>query len=267
MITSEQSEKTVEAVLNWITPVEHGLVQSDHLQRHQKGTGQWFLESKEFHSWLGTKGQTLFCPGMPGAGKTVLASITVQNLFERFHDDTTVGIAYLYCNYRLQGEQTAQSLLASLLKQLSRWTVLPESVRGLHAKHKRKGTRMSLEEITQTLKSVVGLFTRVYIIVDALDECQASNGSRSELMKNLSVLQAKHGANILATSRPIPDINDSIAATIVLPVSANDEDVGVYIGNRIPQLPRFIRESSALQEEIRVAIIESVQGMSVTLPF
>ena len=41
------------------------------LDQRQEGTGQWFLESKGVQEWICSKGRTLLCTGMPGAGKSM----------------------------------------------------------------------------------------------------------------------------------------------------------------------------------------------------
>jgi hypothetical protein len=41
---------------------------------------EWLLDSDEFQTCLDTDKQTLFCPGIPGAGKTILSSIVVDYL-------------------------------------------------------------------------------------------------------------------------------------------------------------------------------------------
>jgi Cdc6-like AAA superfamily ATPase len=67
-----------------------------------------------YQAWLKTSKQTLFCPGIPGAGKTICTSIVVDNLNTQFQNDSRTGIAYIYCNFRRQGEQKVGDLLASL---------------------------------------------------------------------------------------------------------------------------------------------------------
>ena len=122
-----------EEILNWLMPVDYGPQHSDILGRRQPGTGQWLLDSTEFQTWLETGTQTLFCPGIPGAGKTIIAAIVVDHLLTLFKDDLATGIAYLYCNFGRQREQKAEDLLASLLKQLSmRQSPLPGSVKDLY---------------------------------------------------------------------------------------------------------------------------------------
>src|SRR5579862_1194027 len=106
-------------ILNWLTPIDYGPQHSDFFRRRQPGTGQWLLDSVKYQDWLKTKKQTLFCPGIPGAGKTILTSTVVNDLYNRFYNDTAVGIAYIYCNFRSKEKQKINDLLASLLKQLT----------------------------------------------------------------------------------------------------------------------------------------------------
>jgi DNA replication protein DnaC len=105
-----------QAILDWLTTVEYAPQQNDYIARRQPGTGQWLLDSVEYQSWRETNKQTLFCPGIPGSGKTILTSIIVGELITRFRNDKSVGIAYIYCNFRRKDEQKINDLLASLLK-------------------------------------------------------------------------------------------------------------------------------------------------------
>jgi hypothetical protein len=89
-----------QAILDWLTPIDYAAQQHDFISRRQAGSGQWLLESEEFQAWLNTDNQTLFCPGIPGAGKIILISIVVEELTTRFSNDPTIGIAYIYCNFR-----------------------------------------------------------------------------------------------------------------------------------------------------------------------
>jgi hypothetical protein len=115
-VRREQEDCHYQAILDWITPIDYASQQSDFISRRQAGTGQWLLHSAEFHEWVEADKQILFCPGIPGAGKTILTSIIVDELTTRFYENKSVGIAYLYCNFRRKDDQEVQDLLASLLK-------------------------------------------------------------------------------------------------------------------------------------------------------
>ncbi|KAH9233822.1 hypothetical protein K456DRAFT_310244 [Colletotrichum gloeosporioides 23] len=47
----------------------------EHLQKYHPGTCEWFLCSERYKDWVDTPGETLFCPGLPGAGKSVLSPL------------------------------------------------------------------------------------------------------------------------------------------------------------------------------------------------
>ena len=98
----------------------------------------------------------------------------VEELTQRFGSNRSIGIAYLYCNFKRRDEQNAEELLASLVKQLAQGQFsLLESVRLLYDTHKEKRTRPSFNEISRALHSVAVMYSRVIIVVDALNECQA----------------------------------------------------------------------------------------------
>jgi Cdc6-like AAA superfamily ATPase len=251
-------------ILNWLTPIDYAPQQTDYIRRRQPGTGQWLLDSTEYQTWLKTNKQTLFCPGIPGAGKTILTSIVINELYTKFQNDATIGIAYLYCNFQRRNEQKADDLLASLLKQLSQGrSSVPDSVKALYNQHKDKRhmTPASFDEISRALHSVAAKYSRVFIVVDALDECQVSDGCRMRLLLEIFNLQVRSGANILATSRFIPEIAEKFNGSPSLEIRARDEDVQKYLDGRISQ-----SESELLKpyrEEVKIKITKAVDGMYV----
>lgn len=194
-------------VLNWITNVDYGPRYSDILKRRYEGTGQWVLDSTEYQTWLKTKGQTLFCPGIPGAGKTVLSAIVVHDLYDRFGSDPSIGIVYLFCDSERYDEQKLDHFLSSILKQLSQQQrSIPNIVRQLYDLHKNRTTRPSITEIKTLLQPVAANFSTVFLLIDALDECQTAGGCRKDLISEILALRDTVGVNIFATSRYVDEI-------------------------------------------------------------
>ncbi|RYP43974.1 hypothetical protein DL768_009519 [Monosporascus sp. mg162] len=251
-------------ILDWITAIDYGPQHSDYLKRRQPGTGQWFLQSAEYNTWLAASKRTLFCPGLPGAGKTILSCTVVDDLRKRFHDDATVGIAYVYCNFRRHDEQKAEDLLSSLLKQLSQERPsLPETVKALYDNHLQKKTRPSLGEISGSLQLVAAMYSRVFIVIDALDECQEVEDCRKRFLSEIFGLQAKSAANVFATSRFIPEIVDRFKDSALLEIRADAKDMEKYLESHMGPLPSFVRNDRLLQDDIKARISEAVGGISL----
>lgn len=264
-LVHKQRDRHSSAILEWLTPVDYGPQQSDYYGRKQPGTGQWLLDSPQYLEWLETKEQTLFCPGIPGAGKTILTSIVIDDLNHRFQN-TDTGVCYVYCNFRRQNEQGVTDLLAGLLKQLAEnQPRLPERVTELYTRHKTKRTRPTMDEIRKALYSLAAKLSssRLFIVIDALDECHASNGCRSRFLESVFHAQAISGANVFATSRNIPEITDKFQKSILLEVQASDHDVRLYLDGHMDRLPGFVRRDAELQEEIKAGIVLAVKGMCV----
>lgn len=248
-------------LLKWLTPVDYGPQQSDFIKRRQEGTGLWLLRTDEFAIWLEQRNKTLFCSGIPGAGETILSSVIVDHLCSKYRTDTHVGIAYIYCNFQQQQQQTPEDLLLSLLKQLlQKRSPIPESIRTLHERHRREHTRPSRTEILEALKSVGAEYTRVLIIVDALDECGVSDGERREFVSAIFNLQRKTEANLFVTSR----FNDAIVrlfhSALSLQIRANEEDVLSYLDRQMSFMQCDILEDD-LRDRIKREVVRAADGI------
>ncbi len=113
-------------------------------------------------------------------------SVIIDNLTATYGSDLSIGIAFIYCNFRRQNDQNTDQLLASLLKQLAKGQpMLPGVVKDLYDCHRTNQTQPSAQEISEALQSVAAMYSRVFIIVDALDEFQASSDCRTRFLAEL----------------------------------------------------------------------------------
>jgi Cdc6-like AAA superfamily ATPase len=261
-------------VINWITSVDPSTKQNDTFSLCQKGTGKWLLDSDEFKEWLANTDRIIFCPGMPGAGKTFLTSIVIDHLESVYYNNDdedkgedeydSIAITYIYCTYG--SKQNHINLLECLLKQLvQKRPALAESVANFYEQYKDK-SNLYLEELPKTLKSVIADYSKIFIVVDAIDELQLSE--REKLFSKLLVVRSEFTTNFFVTSRFIPDIEEKLKGTSQVEIRANDEDVKSYLEGRMAErskIPSFISDSGILQQEIKDKIIEAVDGMLVTL--
>lgn len=259
-----------QEMLDWLTKHDYGFQYSDFLKRRQPGTGQWLLDSTPYQRWRQTPNQTLFCPGIPGAGKTILASIVIEDLYRRSSVSTgeTTGIAYIFCNFRRGDEQRLEDLAASLVKQLAEGlSPLPGSLKTLYEDHVRMRTRPTFDELLQVLHSTAALYSRVFFIIDALDECQISQDGRNKLLHAVFGIQERVGANLCVTSRHIPEIKKLFADCTTLEIRADAKDVQRYLRDRISELTlaEFVRKRPTLEEKVCSEITRAADGMYVVI--
>ena len=266
-LVRSQHDQESQVMLDWLTPVNMALQHNDFISRRHPGTGQWFLESAKYQAWVSGDRQTLYCPGIPGAGKTMIAAIVINHLQEQFRNDQSIGIAYLYCNFRRQQEQKAEDLLANLLKQLAKKeSSLLQIVKDLYGRHKNHQTRPLLNEIADALHVVATKSTKVFIVVDALDECEGY--SRDRMLKEILAVQArtKTSINIFATSRIDDTARTYFAGYPSQEISAADNDIREFVATKVQALQSDLSDAG-IREEIQSRVVETAKGMYVCLPY
>ncbi|KAH6643577.1 hypothetical protein C7974DRAFT_985 [Boeremia exigua] len=248
-------------IMDWLSSDDLPAQHADFISRRQADTGLWFLDSPQFTEWVHGAGQTLFCPGIPGAGKTMMAAIAVDHL-QSTVQAPDVGVTYLYCNYTTQADQTTSSLLAAILRQLVQdRPSLMQPISDLYEHHSGRKTKLSLGETVGALRSVLGHYAKVYIVIDALDECQGRDGTRNKLLSFCRDLQQQTVLRLMATSRHISDIVEKFDGTPQLEVRASDADVKRYVVGKIDQLAKCIQRDDELQGLVQNKVAGAVDGM------
>lgn len=253
-------------VADWYSRAGFAEQQTDHLSRRAEGTGGWFLASPEYQYWRSNANKTLMCPGIPGSGKSIMVATIVDDLWDQYAGDINVAIAYLYCSYNRQSEQNLRHMLGALVRQLfQEQEELPLPVKNLYTKHRNRGTSPSVDELKELLRKLSDLYSRLFIVIDALDECSNIEQDRDQLLDELFILQKqkRENTNILATSRPVPDVTERFQRCPQIEIRAHDEDMNIFFDRHMARLGRFVQRDSRLREEIKRSITKAAQGMSV----
>jgi ankyrin repeat domain-containing protein 50 len=189
-------------------------------------------------------------------------SIAINHLEQRFEQGHVV-IAYVYCSYKEREDQTAVNLTASLLQQLvQRGPVISNDIVSLYRHHSKMQTRPTLDELSKLLQLEVRRFSKAFIVIDALDECPESKGTRDSFVAEIRKLQPI--AHVMVTSRHISTIEREFEKAARVEIRASGEDVRRYLEGRIEnegRLIRLVKADLALQETILNTIVENAKGM------
>ncbi|KAJ7592139.1 hypothetical protein C8J56DRAFT_932629 [Mycena floridula] len=197
-------KETREKLDKWLKPVDIRDSQRNASEKRHGNTGQWFIESSDFKTWVETPSSFLWLHGISGSGKTVLSSTIIRTILERgephafFYFDT----ATTHSSESTQ-QITVDQLLRSLVTQLSAkspsaYKIL-DALWSSHDNGKHLLTKHEL--ISKVLIPILQEFTTpVYIILDALDECL----QRTQLLNFITEIVDVKAANLrlLVTSRP-----------------------------------------------------------------
>ena len=149
----------------------------------------------------------------------MLSSIIVNHLQEQSEQSSMTRVICLYLNHNESKIQTSEALLGSLLKQLIQLECSSDTFSDLrveYEKAKRMGARLArpgVQMIEKYLKRELATYGRVYLVVDALDECKFPG----KLLRDILNLGGRN-LSLLVTSRqegkkPIEIHCDTCSAT------------------------------------------------------
>ncbi|CVK84365.1 uncharacterized protein FPRN_01929 [Fusarium proliferatum] len=163
------------AVCHWLRTIDPAADQDifSKIRAEYPGTGRWLLDNETFKGWIDLRyariPPLLWLTGLPGAGKTILASLIVeevQKLTPKPH------VLFFYCKQNVSEHNTflaiARSFILQLLNQ-DRSLLLY-----LHRKHcdSNEAVLSSIPLIQEILKFLLSSCKSAYIIIDGLDECE-----------------------------------------------------------------------------------------------
>ncbi|KAH6876944.1 hypothetical protein BKA70DRAFT_218643 [Coprinopsis sp. MPI-PUGE-AT-0042] len=237
-------------------------IQIATLGRATPGTGLWIVECETFRLWLDPDGwlRIMWGYGMPGAGKTIAASIVINALEVHARNSTSpVCVCYIYFRYSDHTEATTRLFLEILVKQtIERHPGCLPLFNEVYARHVREKTQPSEEELLGLLRQLTSTMVTFYFL-DALDE--APTAIQIEIIQRLTSLNVK----LFITSRPLKDVEAAFPNIHRFPIVAQPSDINLHIEKEISlsgNLRAILEEGGAsLRDEVYTSIKEKCGGM------
>ncbi|KAF8835684.1 hypothetical protein BDN67DRAFT_937666, partial [Paxillus ammoniavirescens] len=228
-------QKLWDQMREWLKPHDPSINHKSARDACVEGTGTWFAKDERFRTWFNEPGRTLWIPGAPGFGKTVLFSTAVEVVHG--HETAAGCCAHFYFDARGSGgaPQKFETLLRSILNQLCcKQADIPDAIKRLYRVNDKEHPQPTLAQLKTTLGEVMNGFDEVYVLIDALDECD----SQAELLDWMKSLQSTtKGLHLLATSRPERIIEDRMTnfshVRISLDSELLDDDIKTYVDERV----------------------------------
>jgi hypothetical protein len=199
----------------------------------------------------------------------IFSSLVVQTLLGEFGSPGNIGVAYAYCSYVQSYDPAA--LVATFIKQLSQQKQqLPRELEGSFDAHHLNARKPTFSELQKLFLDVSKGFDKVFVVLDALDECELKD--RQKFLPFLQEIVAPNGiVKLFVASRRHEDIQRAFAndATNEIEATKVSEDIKSYVefelDKRLNNGSLKIKDPG-LKTDIFEALLSKAKGMYVT-PF
>ena len=233
-------------VFRWLSAAEDQ--QEERLHRisdhRQPETCNWILEDPQMRSWIedDSGDEVLWMTGIPGAGKSFLCSMIVENLQTQQHLSTL----YYFCGHQSSSGDTCAITLRTLAVQLLQQNLDMASL--VHQAYLQKGSNRSGPAMKRLLTQVLPTSKIARIVIDGIDE--GDYATQQEILKSLGEIRksAPHHCKLLVSSRDEPQIQKSLASKSHLKLGEKTvEGLSLYIKDKIKNIQiKFPEIDSAL---------------------
>ncbi|KAI1412860.1 hypothetical protein F5Y13DRAFT_199364 [Hypoxylon sp. FL1857] len=207
--TLGDSEKRM--IIGWLKP--HIDMYEFHREQHdrqEEETCEWIINSQGWKQWLdggssepGGYQRFIWIFGIPGAGKTVLASFLIDHI--AVHCRAT-GYSYYYCHNERNQDETIPFLrwiVADLSRQIERF--IPQELKQLH-----DSGNFDIKALLNCFLVITRQFQRigkrVYLVVDAVDESTKPRERLLDVLIKIGTDPSFKQVSLLMTSRDEEDI-------------------------------------------------------------
>jgi len=185
------------------------------------------------------------------------SSLVIDSLCDHAGEEN-IAVAAFYCDFLSQQDQTINSIVGAILKQLVGRAGIAKDVRDAFQKAKNEigGRGPRLSDLMGMLRTAIGSLHRVFICIDALDECLPNR--LAELFESLrDIVRESPSARVFLTGRPHvgDDVRRYFAKTIVIPISPNIDDIRNYVEKRLDR----DAEPEAMSNNLRADIVKTIQ--------
>ncbi|KAH6883794.1 hypothetical protein BKA70DRAFT_1341518 [Coprinopsis sp. MPI-PUGE-AT-0042] len=184
--------------------MENGILEHrKNLDARIADTGREFFQSRIVERWINREYPVLLGTGIPGAGKSILASALVEHVETQQPCFVGQRLIVAYVFLQPQDDLSLTQILAALIRQtLEKWPDLITSVDTQFASCRQQHARLTREEHIAALKRLWARIENVYLIMDGLHE--VTEEVRRSLLKVVSPSVMNVSLFITSRSMDVP---------------------------------------------------------------
>ncbi|KAI1109430.1 ankyrin repeat-containing domain protein [Nemania sp. NC0429] len=262
-LLSDAESKHLRDIVEWLDAPDQSIDHDEARQKHEPGTGQWFLDSRHYQDWLGGPSSRLWLHGKAGCCKTVLCSTIIEDVQRRLSSQTGAVLVYFYFSFADIRKQSYHSLLLSLVTKLIKdCFVVHPSISTAFDRRRKPDIRVLEEALVALLRG----HRTSYVVVDALDECPETGDERERVMQGLGrIAKMAIGTRFLVTSRKESDIEEFMQTWTNVRLAIDEKcvsaDIDTFIKAALVNDPKLKRLPDTVKEEIEDTFHANSDGM------
>lgn len=250
-------------LIGWLSASDPWINHHLARQQHEEETGAWLMQTAQYQKWKLGENKHLWISGKAGCGKTILCSTAIEDVQHYCRHNVDTACAFFYFSFSDKRKQSERDLMKSLVRQLA-WREPALSM--LRQEHYLRRGRDGLEDPDKLVLASFAPFKRMFLLLDALDECPEEQDTREGVLECIERLtKAAPNLSVLVTSRELPRIRESMLMQKFVPLQAPapavDADIRLYVSNQLQRDPRFRELSSATLDLIKHRIASKADGM------
>ncbi|KAH6971668.1 hypothetical protein BKA56DRAFT_677755 [Ilyonectria sp. MPI-CAGE-AT-0026] len=249
-----------QEICNWLEVKNPSDRHNKAFERHQEGTGLWVLELEQWRDWVARTTRCVWINGIPGAGKTIMASFLFNTIKEITGSSKNATSIYYYCYFGNDQDET-NSLLGWIVSRLCRSArEMPDNLRSIH----ETGIRPTDAELLEGLANILDSFTSVYVVIDALDESKEPFTKLLMTLKKIATEPRFNKIQLLVTSRDLSGIRwalSDVSASVAMQLDKVEGDIRKYVTNLLRGNDQFSRWPEKLRCDVEERLPVGAEGM------
>lgn len=209
----------------------------------------------------------------PFSDQDQILTVESSTIIEHLQKESSVSnkksaVAYFFFDFKATAKQEASSCLSSITGQLcDQASFLPALIKKLHSRCHSGHSHPNISELQELLFAITKEFSQVFIIIDALDECDIIN-EKHDILTALSEIKLRNLAplHMLVTSRPYTDIEEALLPHLSQPAlqlqgEYIDSDIRSHILWQLATDSKLKRWPKDVKAEIQESLIQGANGM------